>query len=100
MIIVTVLREKLIHSETIRENQTIKSDRSDDIWCRGRVQFTLVSVNGRKWKIVAFLPEVEISDIRFCAFDRHVEEKRFSNQDLQFRSTDSKVTDPRTDQWR
>lgn len=31
MIIVTVLREKLIHSETIRENQTIKSDQSDDI---------------------------------------------------------------------
>ena len=29
MIIVTVLREKLIHSETIRENQTIKSDQSD-----------------------------------------------------------------------
>lgn len=32
MIIVTVLRDKLIHSETIRENQTIKSDQSDDIW--------------------------------------------------------------------
>lgn len=70
MIIVTVLREKLLHSETIREKQTIKSDRSDDIWCRGRVQFTLVSVNGRKWKIVAFLPEVEISDIRFWSTRR------------------------------
>ena len=41
MIIVTVLREKLIHSETIRENQTIKSDQSDDVWRSGSVHFPL-----------------------------------------------------------
>lgn len=58
MIIVTVLREKLVHSETIRENQTIKSDQSDDIWQSGfRVQFSFTSVNDRKWMIITMFTE-------------------------------------------
>lgn len=44
MIIVTVLRDKLIHSETIRDNQSnqIRSDRSNDFWQdMGSTQFQL-----------------------------------------------------------
>lgn len=41
MIIVTVLRDKLIHSETIRDNQTIKSVMTFDGQDSGSIQFHL-----------------------------------------------------------
>lgn len=65
MIIVTVLRDKLIHSETIRENQTIKSDQSDDIWwSRFRVQFTFAPVNNILRTINALFTKVKSNDIK------------------------------------
>lgn len=80
MIIVTVLRDKLIHSETIRENQTIKSDQSDDIWWSGvRVQFSFASVNDRKWSVNALFTKVKINDIKFCASPRQIGEKQISD---------------------
>lgn len=76
MIIVTVLRDKLIHSETIRENQTIKSDQSDDIWwSRFRVHFSLASVNNIHRTINALFTKVKSNDIKVLRYpDRSVRE--------------------------
>lgn len=68
MIIVTVLREKLVHSETIRDNQTIKSDQSDDdIWRSGSgsIQFHLSQQQEVDNHYI--FTKVKINDINFCA---------------------------------
>lgn len=81
MIIVTVLRDKLIHSETIRENQTIKSDHSDDSWwLRFRVQFTLPSVNDTLRTINALFTKVKSNESNQSSVQspRQISEKSIS----------------------
>lgn len=72
MIIVTVLREKLVHSETIKVNQTIKSDQSDDIWRSGSIQFPL----SRQQEVDNhyIFTKVKINEIKFCALHWHINE--------------------------
>lgn len=94
MIIVTVRRA---HSETIN-NQTIKSDQSDDIWRQDQFHFT--SVN-KKWIIFTFfffLNRSEWHRVRVRFFDTSM---RIRSQTM----TDSlswlnpKWIDPQTYQW-
>lgn len=73
MIIVTVLREKLIHSETIRDNQTIKPDQSDDIWRSGSGSIQLHLSQQQEVDHYIFT-KVKINDIEFCAFHWQINE--------------------------
>ncbi len=68
MIIVTVLREKLVHSETIRDNQTIKPDQSDDIWRPGSGSIQLHLSQQQEVDHHYIFTKVKINDIEFCAF--------------------------------
>lgn len=55
MIIVTVLREKLAHSETIRDKRSTQIRVMMTFDGQDWVQFSFTSVNNRKWIIITFL---------------------------------------------
>lgn len=100
MIVVTVLREKLIHSETIKDNQTIKSDQSDDIWRSGSgsIQFPLSQQQQVDNHYI--FTKVKTNDIKFVV--RFIDTSmRIHSQTLNysFRWLNLKWIDPRTYQW-
>lgn len=97
MIIVTVLREKLVHSETIGDNQQSNQIRVMMTFdSQDRVQFSFTSVNNRKWIIIKFLRKWKsMTSISVHFIDRSM---RFKSQPINYSFSwlNLKWTDPQT----
>lgn len=101
MIVVTVLREKLIHSETIRDNETIKSDQSDDIWRSGSGSIQSPFSQQQEVDNHYVSTKVKINDIKFVVRFIDTSSARVKSQTLNysFRWLNLKWIDRWTSQW-